>query len=205
MYYNSSDNSFRCYQNGAWTNCVSGGRTKTIVLDPEYEGMTLVGDGTSNSGVLTSDFCSDVSGELQVNTSVCTTANDNHNYFSWTTSESTAQDYDIYVRYKLPSDFDNFSSSTSIKMFGWRNSTGSSVDLEVYRANSGGLTECGSSTNVATDTASTWTWTETNHTGDETSCSFSASDTILFRISLTATQDDFARAGAITFDYDTAY
>src|SRR5690606_27079257 len=127
--------------------------TKLITLNPEYHGATLMGDGSSNSGTMTSDFCSG-SGKMNVNVGICGGANDERNYYSWTTSEGSAQDYDVYVQYQVPSDFDGFTSSSAIGMYGWRTTSGEDVELSMYK--DGAL--CGSTTDVAT---SNTTWTNT--------------------------------------------
>ena len=176
----------------------SSSNTRAVYLVPEYPGLTLVPDGSNNTGTMTSDFCSGTSG-LSVNTSVCA-ASDNHNYFSWTTAESTAQDYDIFVRYKVPSDFSSFASSSTITMDGWRtDSTNNMVELALFDDT---MTQCGTTTNVATGTA---TWSNVALGGDETGCGITAEEVITFRIRMTADQNDFARAGAIEFSYNTAW
>ena len=165
-----------------------------VNLIPEYAGLVLNADGSSNTGTLTSDLCSG-SSKKSINTSVCA-ASEEHNYYSWTTSQASDQDYDLYIRYQLPSDFNGFSSPDSIQMYGWRtDSTNNTVNLSLYQADG---TQCGSTTNVATGTA---TWTETALTGDESACTFNAGDIIYFKVKVTASQNEFARAGEIRFNY----
>ncbi|HET8708985.1 MAG TPA: right-handed parallel beta-helix repeat-containing protein, partial [Candidatus Saccharimonadales bacterium] len=168
--------------------------TRRIVLAPEYQGATMTGSGTNNTGTMTSDFCS-ASGRRNVNPTICPTAGDEHNYYSWTpTVASPAQSYDIYIRYQLPSDFSALASTTTLKMYGFRTGSNDSVTLSLYQANG---TQCGSSTNVATGTA---TWTQTTIT--TSGCSLAANDIVVFKVSLSAlSTSDFARAGEIQFDY----
>ncbi|PSO43459.1 hypothetical protein BRC19_00335 [Candidatus Saccharibacteria bacterium QS_5_54_17] len=170
--------------------------TEKITLVPEYEGMTLTPDGTDNQGTLTSDFCSE-SGRLGINTTICDSAGDEHNYFSWTTSQGSAQDYDIYIRKQLPSDFDVLASTTTVKMYGWRTSSSETVELAIFQADG---SQCGSTTNVATSNGS---WTQTAL--DSTGCSFNANDEITIRVRLTATTDNYARAGEISFQYRSKF
>jgi len=60
-----------------------------IVMSPEYGGAVLVADGTANVGSMTSD--SDT---------------DSNNYYEWSSSEVTLNDYDVRVRFTLPSNFE---------------------------------------------------------------------------------------------------
>ncbi len=196
MYYDSTAAKFKCYENGAWRNCV-GTSTKRITLVPEYPGSTFTADGAGNSGTMTSDFCSGSSRKGIPSSGNPCAATEEHNYYSWTSTDSNAADYDIWIRYQLPSDFNGFSSSSSINMYGWRtDSTTNAVDLSLYQADG---TQCGSTTNVATGTAA---WTETGLTGDETGCTFAANDVIIFKIKVTAASSTkVVLAGAIRFDY----
>ncbi len=178
-----------------WGGCGGAGTgTVAIELAPEYAGAVLEPDGTNNTGLMNSGFCSG-GGRKSINTSVCGT-NDEHSYYEWTTNSGT-NDYDIYVRYKMPSDFASFVSDTTVSMSGWRtDATTNSVELALFQANN---TQCGSTTNVATGTAA---WSTVSLSGSETSCSISAGDVVIFRVRLTATASDFVRAGEITFSYN---
>tara|TARA_Y100001001_G_scaffold15873_1_gene13898 strand:- start:7009 stop:10914 length:3906 start_codon:yes stop_codon:yes gene_type:complete len=64
------------------------------VYSAEYAGATLYADGTDNIGVLTSDNTG-ASGSWM-------------NYYEWSSSETTAQDYDVVFRFTLPNDFSNW-------------------------------------------------------------------------------------------------
>ena len=66
-----------------------GDSTKTFVLAPEYPGSSLQPDGADNVGSFDSGYDSV----------------DYHNFYEWTTTQGTLQDYDIYVRAELPRDF----------------------------------------------------------------------------------------------------
>jgi hypothetical protein len=97
MFYDADGDVFRCRINGSWVNCsgAAGGNTVTIVRIPEFEGATLNADGGSNSGSMTSDFINGLSsGE-----------GEKHNYYEWSTSQTSAQDYDIIVNFQIPSDY----------------------------------------------------------------------------------------------------
>lgn len=165
--------------------------TITKRLAPEYENMTLVADGTDNQGTLTSDFCSG-SGRLNINTAVCSSASDEHSYFSWTTTQGTAQDYNIMVQYHVPSDFD---SLVDLNMSGWRSSTSDSVVATVYKQG----TQCGSATITSSDGA--WTNASISTSG----CTIAADDVLIIEIVMTATSGNYARPGEIEFSYRSAF
>lgn len=170
--------------------------TRTITLAPEFPGATFTADGTNNNGTLSSDFCSQA---LTINATACPTSGDVHNYYAWTTTQATAQDYDVYVRYRVPSDFST-SSLSNVYMYGWRTGASDTVEIALFQAN---MTQCGTTTNVATGTA---TWTETAMAGTLSSCSIAADDVVTFRIKLTAgAASDITRAGEIRFSYLSKY
>src|SRR5690606_33910724 len=107
-------------------------------------------------------FCSG-SSRRNINSTVCG-ATEEHSYYTWTTDQGSAQDYDIYVRYQVPSDFDGFVSDTTLGMYGWRSTANDIVELAVFEEDG---TQCGSSTTAST---SNTTWTFTQLTGNESSC-----------------------------------
>ncbi len=168
--------------------------SRRVTLAPEYEGATMTGDGASNSGLMTSDFCSGTS-RRSIQTSFCAST-DEHNYYKWTSANGSTQDYDIWIRYRMPTDFAAFAASDAINMFGWRTGSSDSVTLSFYQANG---TLCGTATNVATGTAA---WTETTMTGTISSCSFAADDLVTFRIQMASSAtSNYAMAGEIRFNY----
>ncbi|HVX24689.1 MAG TPA: hypothetical protein VG992_05120 [Candidatus Saccharimonadales bacterium] len=175
-----------------------------VTLAPEYPGATLTGNGDgSNVGTMTSDFCSTT---LHINdstngTNVCTTSGDVHNYYSWTTSQGSAQDYDIYVRYQVPSNFNALAASSPLTMYGWATNTGTdAVQLSVYQTTGGTTSTCSTNTNVAT-TNTTWTSTSVSFG----SCTITANSVLTFKVHVVAGTGDFARAGEISFNYLSSY
>ncbi|TAK89216.1 hypothetical protein EPO04_03925 [Patescibacteria group bacterium] len=163
-----------------------------VSMNPEYQGAVLTGDGSNNTGTMTTDFCSG-SSRLSINTSVCG-ATDEYNYYSWIGSGGTT-DYDVYVRWQVPSNFSAFKDANAINLRGWRSTSSEKVELAMFQQNG---TQCGSTTEV---NSSNTTWQSTNMTGDETACSVSADDVITFRIRLTASSSGYARAGLLEINY----
>lgn len=171
---------------------------RTVTLVPEYPGAVLTPDGSSNTGTMTSDFCSH-SALLNINPTACGSSGDEHNYYAWTTTQGTAQDYNIYVRYRMPADYDT-GSMANMRIWGWGTTSANEiVSLALYKTNS---TPCGSITNaIAADT----TWNEASRASPLGSCSIDAGDMVTFSIKLTAGTNNTARAGEIRFDYRSKF
>lgn len=161
-------------------------------LQPEYQGAVLTGDGSNNTGTMTTDFCSGAS-RLNINAGVCA-ANDEHNYYSWIGSGGV-NDYDIYVRWQVPSNFSAFKDANAINLRSWRSTVSEKVELAMFQQDG---TQCGSTTEVNNTNT---TWQSTNMTGDETACSVSADEIVTFRIRVTAGSSGYARAGGLEINY----
>lgn len=140
---------------------------RRATLAPEFAGALLTGDGSNNTGTMTSDFCAASAGAgglPATNATVCNTSGDVHNYYSWTTASGTAQDYDIWVRWRVP---DNFSAwdTNPVQVYGKRtDATNNAVTVFVYDTahalnNAGGTQVAGTAwtqTNIALS-GGTWT------------------------------------------------
>jgi hypothetical protein len=165
-------------------------------LSPEYPGATLTGDGGSNSGTMTTDFCENgASSDIpNTNTGVCNTSGDIHNYYSWTTSQGSAQDYDIWVRWRIPDNFAAWSSNP-IQVYAKRtDSTNNAVTVYVY--DTAGAIENSGGTQVA---GTNWTLTavESSFAGTYTAGSY-----MTIRIVMTAdTGGDSVQVGEINLNY----
>lgn len=166
----------------------------TITLSPEYQGATFAGDGTNNNGSLSSDFCSG-SSRQNINTTICA-ATETHNYYAWTTTQATAQDYDIYVRYQLPSDYDT-GSMTNLKIWGW-GTTSANEQVTVALISDASGTACSTSSNAIT---SNTTWQQATVGSPLGACTPAAGDMVTFKVHVVAGQNNYARAGEISFAY----
>lgn len=170
--------------------------TRTVTLNPEFQGATFQGDGSNNTGSLSSDFCSS-STQLSINTSICATSGDEHNYYAWTTTQGSAQDYDLYVVYQMPSDYDSSSMTNLIHAAEGTTSSEAST-LTMYKSG----TQCSTSGDVVTS-ANTW---QAGTVGSPLgSCTIAANDKIVFKIHVSATQNQTVRAGEITFTYRSKF
>ena len=170
--------------------------TRTITLAPEYPGATFTSVSANFNGSLSSDYCSGTAGQ-SVNTTVCSVSTDEQSYYSWANTQATAQDYGIFVRYRVPSDYDT-GSMTNLKFVG-RGTTASEVaGIVMYK----GATACATLSDVVT---SANTWQESTVGSPLGACTINADDLITFKVTLTATQNQTARAGAISFSYRSKY
>jgi hypothetical protein len=168
--------------------------TKTVTLVPEYPGATFTGDGSNNTGSLSSDFCSH-SALMDINTTACNNTNDEHNYYAWANTQATAQDYDLYVRYRIPVDYDT-GSMTNLSFWAWGTTGANEIaSLALHKASG---TACTTITDAVTTNT---TWTETTAASPLGSCTINSGDYVTFKIKLTAGQNNTVRAGEINFTY----
>jgi len=159
--------------------------TKRITLIPEYAGAVLTGDGTNNSGTMTSDNDA---------------GTPSRNYYNWTVSGSTVNDYDIWVKIPIPSDFSEFTSSDALTIEGWTdNTTNTSLEIvQVY--DNAGTGRCTAAVSFEPGSNSTWADTTTNQTCTDTGVA-SANDIWTVRIRLGSSNSSNARVGRLYITY----
>jgi len=172
----------------SWAACGASSSTATVTLAPEFLGAVMTGDGTANSGTMTSDFCSG-SSRQNLNTAVCTVTTESHNYYDWTSNG--ANDYEIWVRWQAPSDFASFASGS---FYGWKTASGDAVTMNVYNNSA---STCATQATSAT----TGSWQSNNIT--MTGCAPSAGSVITIDIHVgVAANGNHARIGEITLTYN---
>ncbi|MDB5167068.1 MAG: exported protein of unknown function [Candidatus Saccharibacteria bacterium] len=197
MYYDTTLGSIQCYELSGWGACGSSPNT-VVTISPEFTNAVLHGTGI---GTMTSDICS---GALGINDgsssqpTICGT-NDTYNFYKWTSPQASAQTYSIYVTYQLPSTFKVFESGqTSIA--GRTDSTNSTVQYQIYRSDPTlGLLTCGSSVSVSTGSVGGWQVGVATGAADPSTCSFIGGDSIVFKISVTASLNANAYVGNLNF------
>jgi len=187
--------------NGGPTYSGTARPTRTVNLIPEYPGATFTPDGSSNTGSVTTDFCSDLravnTAATPTNTSPCDSdLSEEHNYYTWTSTSAT-QDYDIWVRWQVPSDFSGWDTLTNaIQVYGWRTDATTNV-VTVSMFDTAGAA-VGSATNVATGTSQ---WTQTTVVSTPTG-TYTVGGYVTFRIQmLSDTIGDHVKVGEIEIDY----
>ncbi|KUK77511.1 MAG: putative T4-like proximal tail fiber, partial [candidate division WS6 bacterium 34_10] len=169
------------------TNWIAlGDKTKSITLSAEYAGAVMSADGTNNTGFMTSDAEG--------------TTYDSMNYYEWYSSETTLQDYDVRVRFTLPSDFASWGTNAFTFNYATEanSSTNNKVDFYVYEEGTG--TVDGSS--VGKYSATAGVWTTTSVAGSSlTDCNV-AGETCVVIMRMYSANDSYVRVGDIDINYN---
>jgi hypothetical protein len=170
------------------THWISLGNTVSkFLLSAEYPGAVLSGDGTANSGSMTSDSEG--------------TASKSMNYYEWNSSEVSANDYDVRLRVTLPSDFAGWGSTGGIKLNYSTESTNASnsqVDFYVYEETSASI----DGTDEDNVSASAGVWTNTTIAGTDLNECNVAGKTCMIIIRMSSANDNYVRVGDIEINYD---
>jgi hypothetical protein len=118
-----------------------------------------------------------------------------HSYYQWTTSNTSAQDYNIIVNTQIPSDY--ASALGNLKIWGYSSST-TLATATIQFADQDGTTCYASPVSFTPSTASTW---EQKTVGTMSGCSFSANDIVTVTIVVAAEDDEVVRVGELSFEY----
>ncbi|MEK6838050.1 MAG: hypothetical protein AABX69_05340, partial [Nanoarchaeota archaeon] len=162
---------------GATGNATLAGaltQLRSIGLTPDYDNATLNPDGSNNFGTMILKYDS------------------SHNYYEWTTSEPTTQDYDIVIRYRLPDGFSSFDATIPIKLWNKVSATPGATKVDVTMLDTAGV----SVTLTGGSTLQNTTWTETTIT--MTGGTFTAGGYITITIKMSADQAKVADVGELT-------
>lgn len=198
MYYDTTKGKVQCYEADGWGSC-SSSPDNFVTLSPEYTNAVTNGSGV---GEMKSDICSDT---LNINDgsssqpTICGT-NETYNFYNWTSPEATAQTKDIYVTYQLPANFTGFVEG-STSLVGRTDSDDATVAYRVYKNTASGLVACGSLITVSNGAQTTWQKVAASGSADPANCNFSANDSIVFKISLSAQSDTNAYASTLSFAF----
>ncbi|MFC1655788.1 hypothetical protein ACFL3C_02880 [Patescibacteria group bacterium] len=156
--------------------------TQKIILPSIYEGVSYKADGSSNIGRLYFDH----------------DGTNDRNYYAWTSTRSSLQDYDVIVQVPLPNDFDSWNGA-SPWTFNYRSSNAASTenkaDIYIYDTAGALVTLTGSSTNLV---STTWATTSLGNSGTPT---FTAGETFLIVIRMHAKSNEEMNIGEIVLDY----
>lgn len=199
MYYDTSLGKLQCYEADGWGACGSSPDT-VVTISPEYTNAVMHGTGV---GTMTSDLCSSTLGINDGSSgqpTICG-SNETYNFYKWTSPQASAQTYSIYVTYQLPGTFKEFASGHT-SLMGRTDSSNSTVQYQIYRSDSSsGLTACGSAITVSTGSQSSWQIVSASGASDPSTCSFSGGNSIVFKISTTASQNANAYVGNLNFTF----
>lgn len=92
--------------------------TRRIIVPAEYAGASMTADGTSNTGTMTSDNMA---------------VSPFRNFYKWLNTQATAQDYDIWVRVPIPTDYSALPTGQTICMDTYASATtANTVMLTLY-------------------------------------------------------------------------
>ena len=182
--YNTTNNELEFSNDGSsWIPMASA--TKTVTLSAEYPGAVLAADGSNNVGFMTSDAEGSAFNSM--------------NYYEWNSSETTLQDYDVRLRYTIPTDFASWNSNAFTLNFVTEAaaSTNNKVDIYVYEESSGTIDD--SSTTQYSSSAGVWQ--TTNIQGADLGECNTAGETCLILIRMYSANDNYVRIGDIDVNY----
>jgi len=175
--------------------------SRRVTLQPEFAGavMTAQNGCTSCSGTMTSDA------EPAAGVSPLSAAEGyGHSYYSWTTTQGTNQNYDIWVSYTIPSDFAALKNSSTPFSVWTKTSdtTNGTVTMQVFNSTRSNYCFGNASDTPASLTPSTTnTWEEKSTGAMDAACSFSADGRIWLRFRMQAPSGGVTKLGELRFDY----
>ncbi|KKQ03287.1 MAG: hypothetical protein US14_C0037G0002 [candidate division WS6 bacterium GW2011_WS6_36_26] len=184
--YNSTDSRVE-FSNDGITWMQLGDSTRKYTLSAEYAGAVLSGDGTDNVGSMTSDNTGSSSNSM--------------NYYDWSSTALSLNDYDLRVRFTLPSDFNGWGSTGGVTLNYATESTSDTnnkVDMYIYKEDS--VTVDG--TFAAGVSSSAGVWTNSTIAGTDLNECATAGDTCVFIMRMSSLSDNYVRIGDIAITYN---
>ncbi len=160
-------------------NCISGGVSRTVTLVPEFAGGVLKASGSNNLGTMTSDYDSTA----------------RHNYYSWISSQTILNSYDIVARNQIPSEYTSGLGNFKVWVYAASSSTANNDIKVTVRDGSG--TACASSVSILPGTAATWTQQSVALSG----CSFAANDVLTIDLQVLSLSSNEVRVGEVSYQY----
>jgi hypothetical protein len=199
MYYDTTLGKLQCYEADGWGACGSS-PDNVVTISPEYTNAVMHGTGV---GTMTSDICSDtlnISDGSSGQATICGT-NETFNFYKWTSPQASAQTYSIFVTYQLPTTFKSFASGQT-SIMGRTDSTNSTVQYQIYKNDpTTGMTACGSTVAVSSGNVASWQTGIATGAADPSTCGFSGGNSIVFKISVVASQNADAYVGNLNFTF----
>ncbi len=152
----------------------------SAVLHPLYEGAALQADGSDNVGQLslTHDNLSE------------------RNFYQWTSTRPTLQDYDVLVRYTLPDSFVRWDEAVTLE---YRSTSAAAadnkLDVQIYDTNGVPVTLSGSALNLV---GTGWNAARLEFTGSPT---WTPGEEILLRLKLSSRNEAQMQLGDLRLHY----
>jgi hypothetical protein len=164
---------------------------KTIRLVAEYAGAVLANRNNGNH------VGSMISGYDSTN---------RRNYYSWSTTQASNQEYDIVVQIPLPSDYANATNGTenpTLSIETYTSNTTNGTILGFLTDQSGGNMSGWNSCTLTPSTTTTWESKTCAISGSLTN--FIADNVITLRLRIQSPQNGDVRVGNVVFSYKSAY
>ena len=160
----------------------TGSVNQSIILNSQFEGASYIADGSNNIGRL----------YLENDNTI------NENYYEWTSTKNSLQDYDIVLQVGLPESFTGW-KSTNPWQFNYRSSSSDSTitkaDIYIYDTSGNPVTLTGTSTNLA---STTWAQNNLNFSGSPT---FTAGESFLVIVRMYAKNNGTMNLGEVKLNY----
>lgn len=163
--------------------------TKRITLTPEYAGATLTGDGTSNTGTMTSDT---------------ETASPFKSYYNWSSAQGTAQDYDVWIKVPIPSDFSAMASTDSLTVEARSDNLANTAITIVQVYDTANAADC-TTGNINIEPGTVNTWADTTPTDTCTGGTYAADGIMTIQLRLSSLSNANARVGRLYLQYKAKF
>lgn len=156
-------------------------RTVQRVSHPQYADSSLQGDGTANVGML----------------SVSHDASSQNNYYLWTSTLTSLQDYDVVVRVPVPVDFQKWTRNPISVTYRTTASgaLNNKLDISVFDTAGTAVTLSGSATGLS---GTGWTTTSIDFQGSPV---WTAEQDFLVKFKLSAKESNAVHLGALKLKY----
>ena len=153
-----------------------------IVLSPEYAGAVLdPGSGANNTGTMTSKF----------------DLTNRRNYYKWTTTQGTAQSYDVVVQVPIPSGFSAWATTTPITVDTYTSNTSTGTVTIEARDTAGTVVSGINFASVTPSSATTWQ----SVSAGTISGTYTAGSYMTLRLRMTSPTSGDVRLGNIQLNY----
>ena len=122
------------------------------------------------------------------------------NYYEWNSSAVALNDYDVRVRFTLPSDFAGWGNGGITLNYATESTSNTNNKVDMYIYLEGSATVDGSSTSLASSSAGVWT--STNVAGTDLDECNAAGETCVIILRMSSLGDNYTRIGDIEVAYN---